>query len=257
MVRHRRLLWGLASLALLGSIATQARAELITMTVYTSTASFNVDLVGTPGATTYSVDATGLGVINAFLTSDGSEYQFIGLGGSSNFPGNSGQGNLVLSGEVQSVVGGGTDTFLKIVESESNFTAPTSTVGGTLKSSSTGNFTNQPSGGGHTASSMFNAISTPVYSVLSDGTVVNPEGSTASTSLSSVTTLYTLTNNITFGLAAATTNNIDDTFGVTATVIGATIPEPSSLVMFLMGLPLPFVALSLLRRLRRWRRAFA
>jgi len=227
-------------------------------------ATFLVDAVTIPTATGYTVDAAGLTTINAFLLANGSEYQFgslvppstTSLGGSSNFPGNTVQGQLVLTGEIHSVAGAGADTVLKITETEADFTAPTGATG-TLMSSSTGNFTNQPAAAGHTASSAFNAISTPTYSVLSSGTAVNGEAGAASIGVTPVSTLYTLKNVITFGLAHITTgNDIVDSFGVTATISAATVPEPASLVTMLTGIPLPLVVLGLLRR-RRLARASA
>jgi len=215
-------------------MAGTTRAEVITMTITDSSGSFSADFFATPGTNTYNVDTLGLSIINSVLASQGSEYQFFSLGGSSNFPGDSTQGNLVLTGEVHSVVGGGTDSFLQITESESGFTSPVG-PSGSLMSASTGNFTNESAGLGHTAESQFNTTSTPVYSVLSSGLIVNPEGGTGSTAVIPVSTSYALTNIITFGLSAATTNDVIDSFGVTATVTASAVPEPSSLVLLLMG----------------------
>jgi hypothetical protein len=239
---HLRHVLGMALLSSL--MAGTTRAELITMTITDSSGSFSADIFATPGANTYNVDAFGLSIINSVLASQGSEYQFFSLGGSSNFPGNSTQGNLVLTGEVHSVPGGGTDSFLQITESESGFTSPAG-PSGTLMSASTGNFTNESAGLGHTAESQFNTASTPIYSVLSSGLVVNPEGGTGSATVSPVSTSYTLTNIITFGLSAATANDVIDSFGVTATVSANAVPEPASLVLLLMGAgPLIFVRMT-------------
>jgi len=250
MLTHRRLFLSLALSALVGLITTSgARAETISMTISLGGgATFLVDAVATAGATTYVVDAPGLAAVNGFLTTNGSEYQFVSLGGSSNFPGNALQGNLVVTGEIHSAVGGGADAVLKLTETEADFTSPTGPTG-TLMSSSTGNFTNQPTGGGHTASSAFNAISTPTYSVLSSGEAVNGQAGAATAGVAPVSTLYTLTNVVTFGLSpAGSTNDIIDSFGVTATI--STVPEPASLVTMLLGIPLPLVVLGLLRRRR-------
>jgi len=248
---HIRLGLGLGLLLTL--MAGTSRAELITMTVTDSSGSFLVDLVATPGATTYNVDAFGLFVINSTLAAQGSEYQFFSLGGSSNFPGNSAQGNLVLTGEVHSVVGGGTDSFLTITESESGFTSPAGSSG-LLMSASTGNFTNEPAGGGHTAQSQFTigppgpTTSTPIYSVLSSGVDVNPEGGVGSAIISPVSTPYTLTNNITFDLARAKANDVIDSFSVTATLTATAIPEPASLVLLMTGAPLAILVVTRRRR---------
>jgi len=250
MLKHPKVFFSFALIALVGLSATGARAETITMTIMTSSTTIPVDVFAVPGSNTYTVDAAGLASINALLVAAGSEYQLFGLGGSSNFPGNATQGNLVMTGEIHSVVGGGSDTFLKITESEGDFTAPTG-PNGTLLSSSTGNFTNQPAGGGHTASSAFNATSTPTYSVLSSTTAPNGEAGGASVGIAPVSTLYTLTNVITFGLSpAGASNDVVDSFGVTAT-INTVVPEPSSWVMFLGSMPLPLVVAGFLRRHRR------
>lgn len=251
MRQHRSLLFGLAMCALVGLAGSEARAESISMEIEISGGvTFDVDVVATAGATTYSVDDTGLAAINGFLSAGGSQYQVIALGGSSNFPGSSTQGQLVLTAEVHSVVGGGSDAFLKITESEADFTSPTG-ISGVLTSSSAGNLTNQPAGGGYTASSAFNATSTSTYSVLSASTDANPAGGSATAGVAPVSTLYTLTNVATFGLAAATTNDIVVSFGVTATIGQVVVPEPASIVMFLSGMPLPLMIVGLLRRRRR------
>jgi hypothetical protein len=249
MLKHLMLSLSLALMALLGFIATEARAVPISMTVALGGgATFLVDAVATSTATTYNVDAGALAAMNAFLAANGSEYQLISLGGSSNSPGNTAQGNLVLTGEIHSVVGGGSDAVLKITESETNFTAPGGSSGA-LRSSSTGNFTNQAAGGGHTVSSAFNAISTPTYSILSSGIPVSGAFGSASVGVTPVTLPYTLTNVINFGLSPAVApNDIVDSFAVTATITAGGIPEPASLVMMLTGIPL--AVFGLLRRRR-------
>jgi hypothetical protein len=207
------------------------------MTITDSSGSTPVDIFATVGATTYNVDATGLLFINGLLSSQGSEYQFFSLGGSSNFPGNSAQGNLVLTGEVHSVVGGGGDAFLQVTETESGFTSPTGSSA-SLMSASTGNFTNQAAGGGHTAQSLFNTTSTPIYSVLSSGAIVNPEGNLGFAIVSPATTPYTLTNSLTFDLGVAGANDVIDSFSATATLSATAVPGPPSFVLLMTGAPL-------------------
>jgi len=250
MVKLRRGFFSLALIALVGIMAGEARSEVISMTIDVTGGSVLVDLVATATPNSYNVDAAGLASINSSLAALGSQYQFFGLSGSSNFPGDATQGQLILTGEIHSVGTAGSDAFLKITETETNFTSPTG-PSGTLNSSSTGNFTNQPAGAGHDALSMFNSTTAGPYSVLSSGTPVGNGTGMANAAVSPVSTLYTLTNVITFGLAhaGATSPDIVDSFGVTATVTA--IPEPASIVMFLTGMPLPLVVVGLLRRRRR------
>lgn len=254
MKKHRVLFFGLALMAVMGVTANQARAELISITVSIAGGpSLVVDALADVGSNSYNViSPTGITALNGFLANNDSAYQFVTLGGSSNYAGNSTQGQLVLNGEAQTGLTLGTKTGLTITESEGGFTAPTGTKG-LLTSSSSGNFTNQPAGAGQTVNSMFNATSTPTYFVDSTGPSVNP-GTTngpVSVGLAPVPTLYTLTNNLTLGLSIGTsTTPIDDTFGVSAVVTAASVPEPSTLVTMLTGLPLPIVMVALLRRRR-------
>jgi len=249
MIQLRRLLrLGLGMALVVSLMPGITRAELISMTITTTAGSLPVDIFATPGATTYNVDAVGLFAINSVLAAEGSEYQFFSLGGSSNFPGNAIQGNLVLTGEIHSVVGGGPDAFLQISESESGFTNPSGGAG-TLMSASTGNFTNQTLGLGHTASSLLNLTSTPTYSVLSSGAIVNPEGATGSVAVTGITTPYTLTNVITFGLSPAGANDVIDSFGVTATI--SAVPEPGSLILLSMSAVPLVIILGEMKRRRR------
>ena len=253
MKKHRGLFLGLAVAALMCLPAGQARAEEIVMTIQVGAGPV-VDLstfggVGTSGG--YTMNSAAITALNAFLTTSHSEYQFSTsgatvLGGTSNFPGST-EGQLTLSGTILSVGSG--SPLLTITETESAFTAPTGPAG-TLVSSSTGNFDNQPGGPGHTAFSSFNTTDTSTYSVSSMNSGNNPGvGGQASAPLSSVSTLYTLKNTISFGLVAGSVGSpVVDGFSVIATV--SAIPEPTSLVMMLTGLPVPLVLLGILRRRR-------
>lgn len=263
MARQRKVFLALALTALVGLSAGNAGAETISMTITLGNGfSFNIDGLATidPAGQGYTVSSAGLATINAILAGQGSEYQFgngagstTSLGGSSNFAGNASQANLVLTGEIHSVGAGSgvLPNILTITETESAFTAPTGQKG-VLTSSSSGNFTNEFNTTlGHSADSAFNATSTPTYTVLSTGAVVNSGVTTgpATANLLPVPTLFTLTNTITFNLTPGTlANNVVDSFGVTAVVTATSVPEPASLVMLLTGMPVPLVIVGWLRR---------
>jgi hypothetical protein len=271
MLRHRGLFWSLALTALLGLTAREARAELISMTLIVGTGGGAVAIPVDPFATidplgkgyTVNAGATGLDALNAALNAAGSIYNFgtgtgtssSALGGTSNFPGSS-LGQLIVTGEIHST-GTGTVTALTLIEVEKSFTSPTGTSG-TLMSSAGGNFTNQPAGGGSESNSMFNATSTPHYTVTSTGPGPNPGVNTGpvATPVAPVSTLYTLENIITWGITApgltksTATTDISEGFSQSAVITAQTIPEPASLVMMLMGIPFPLAVLGLLRRRR-------
>lgn len=253
MKKHRVLFLGLALFAVMGVTANEARAELISVTVSIGGGPvLTTDALATVTATSYNINSpAGIAALNTFLSSNGSAYQFTNLGGASNFPGST-LGLLGLSG--LAFTGGtlGTNTALTIHETESGFTAPTSPLGGVLGSSSSGTFTNQPAGSGQTASSSFNSTATPTYFVRSTGTGVNSGTTNGPASVGigpPLPSLYTLDNTLTLGLAIGTTGvPVTDEFGVTAAV--QVVPEPSTIVTMLTGLPLPLVMFALLRRRR-------
>ena len=233
MMRLRIAAFGtaVASAAALTSLpASQARAEVITMSIEVGTGPVS-DLAtfgGVGTANGYVMNAAAIAALNADLSAVGSQYQFANIGGTSNFPGSNApfRGQLTLDGALTST---GTGPALTISETESGFTAPPPYV---LFSSSAGFFTNQPPGGGHTASSSFNGASTPTYSVLSDGIGANSQVNMATLDDLSPVTPYTVSNTITFGLAPGTpASPITDEFSVTGTVV----PEPSTWAMMLLG----------------------
>jgi hypothetical protein len=124
---------------------------------------------------------------------------------------------------------------------------------GELNSSSSATFTNQPTGGGNTITSSYNASSTSPYSVLSSQPP-NPNSASNSATPLAIGTVgpasYSLGNVVSFALSAgSTTTPIRDQF-TTSAVVTAAIPEPASMVMFLTGMPLPLVVVGLLRRRR-------
>lgn len=270
MPKHRGLFWSLALTALLGLTAREAKAELISMTLTVGTGGGATVIPLDPFAvitpSSYTIDAAGLASINALLAAAGSQYQFgtaagntTTLGGSSNFgmPSTATQAQLSVTGEIHSLgTGTGTNAVLTLTETEAGWTSPTGPTG-TLRSSAAANFTNQPSGGGIESHSSFNATSTPSYTVLSTGTPPNPGTNTGPTSatITPVSTMFTLTNVVTWGISApglskpGAGGDITNGFTQSATLT-AVIPEPASFVTMLMGIPFPLVVVGLLRRRR-------
>ena len=235
MMRLRIAAFGTAvasAAALMSLPAGQAQAEVITMSIEVGAGPV-VDLAtfgGIGTANGYVMDSASIANLNSFLEDDqGLSYQFTAIGGTSNFPGSNApfRGQLTLDGALISL--GDRVPSLTITETEDGFTAPPPY---SLTSSSTGSFVNQPSGGGHTASSSFNGASTPTYSVLSDGIGANSQVNMATLDDLSPLTPYMVSNTITFGLAPGTPPSpITDEFSVSGTVI----PEPSTWAMMLLG----------------------
>jgi hypothetical protein len=247
MARHRGLFLALGLAALMSLAAREGRAETISMSLSVTGAAtaFNVDLVANPGSDDYTVPATGITAINAYLSANGSRYIFDDLGGGSNFSTATSQGILNVSGTIESISSG--NGGLLLTETESGFTAPTGPTG-TLTSSSTANLTNQATSG-QTATSIYSNAGPPAVTATAGPYSVPPTGGSASAPVTPVATLYTLTNTASFTLKAGTTTTpVSDGFSVTATVTA--VPEPASLVMMLTGIPIPLVIVGMLRRRR-------
>ena len=243
--------WGLlmgvaCGLAMLPVANRAARAETISISIVANGTPIPVDPLILSGATSQNYGTVDLTTLNTLMHSAGSVYEFSALGGSSNWPGASTDGTLTLSGGIFIPTGAIGSTSLSITETESGFNTP-SGFSGTLLSSSTGNFNDAGPGNSHSASSSFNAITTPTYLVASKITGPDPQVGSASTPIPSLVTPYTLTNVISFSLSSP---GASDSFGVTAKVTATAIPEPASVVTMLIGLPLPLVGLAWLRRRR-------
>ena len=240
------LLMGVAcGLAVLPIGSSAAHAEAISMTIMLGNGdTIPVDPLILSGASPTNYGTVDLTTLNGVLAADGSAYSFSALGGSSNWSGAASGGSLTLSGGISLSTPGGV-TGLTITETESGFITP-SGPSGTLASSSTGNFNGAGPGNSHSASSQFNALPPiPAYTVASTISGPDHEGAGASAPITSFSTPYTLTNTISFALS---TNGATDSFGVTSSATA--IPEPASVVMMLIGLPLPLVGLAWLRRRR-------
>jgi hypothetical protein len=192
-----------------------------------------------------SLGSPDLDTINSFVTPT-TGYTFTALGGSSNWTGTPAGGALTVSGEVRMLNGapGGT---VQLIETESGFLSPSGPAG-TLSSSSTGNFNQAGPPNHHDAQSSFNGTTTPMYTVASANTGTDHEGNGAMAPISPFVTPYTLDNSITFFLTPDSVRVPVDGFSVTAGV--SVIPEPASVVMMSISLPLFGVGVVLLRRRR-------
>jgi hypothetical protein len=254
-LNRNRLLMGLAcGLAMLAFEGRGAHAGIMLTMSVNGGAQIDITALFTPFATDptqqNSLGSPNLDAINALLV--GSAYTFTGLGGSSNWSGSPSGGTLSLNGGVQIVAGTTGTTGLTLTETESGFTSPSGTTG-TLQSASTSTFTDAGPGNSHDANSLFNTVTTPTYTVASTTTGADSVRNSANAAIAAFVTPYTLTNFISFHLTPNPNSTPTDNFGVGATVTasGAIIPEPASLAMMSIGLPLPLMGLAWLRRRRK------
>jgi hypothetical protein len=255
MTRHRGFFLTLGFCALLGLTAPESRAASITMTLTWSSGSLTFTngsqytLTGS-SATTLLVNTN---AVNGYLQSHGSAITFSALGAQSDYPGGTPvptqatlteNGTAVLTGTTGS-------TAITVATTESGFTAPGGT--GTLTSLPSLSFNNVATGS-LTSSSSYESTSTTPYVQVSTGPTLNPGSPPAaptSMGVGTITSGFSLDNSGTVNMTGSTPGSGTYTnFSVSATLNGAAVPEPASLILMLTGMPLPLVVLGLLRRRR-------
>lgn len=261
MKKHRRLLLTLGLGAMIGLMASEARAASLVLTVYagSGTGGAVIDTF-TGGSTSISLSAAQLGVLNSDIHTAGyGAYNFIGLSGTSNNPGTNGpQGGFVqLVSQLQALTtGSGAGTPITVTLTEGGFQNPASAAGNSLVNAGQASYQgNQPGMGNSNANSQgfFSDSSSPAvtastaaFNLPSTGTVPDQHLNSDSKGLGTYVTTYTLTNVGILNLKASAGNTGTQSYTGTTSVLG--VPEPSTIVMMVTAMPLPFVLMGLLRR---------
>jgi hypothetical protein len=256
MTRHRGLFLALGLSALIGSAAPEARAAGITMTLTWTGGSITLNSLtsspyveNTSTATALNINA---GALSGYLSGHGSAITFTSLGASSNYPGGTPNPLVATLTESGTAVLSGSSgaTAITVATMESGYTTPSGTTG-TLGSAQTAIFTNVTAGGSEASSSSYNSTNTTTLTSTSTGTSLNAYSPTNSMGVGTIVSGYTLDNSSAISMTGSTPGAGTTTqFAVAATLTGAAVPEPASLIMMLTGMPLPLVVLGLLRRRR-------
>jgi len=258
MKKQRGLIFGLGLAALIGLSTREANAAPMTLTVFLNNVSV-FTAVGTNTTVTANVTA-----LNAALIGTG--YSFSSLAGGSNFPGSSGSvGGFISDSGNLSLAQGGIGGVLKIVVSESGFTAPVSGTGSVLSSTATANYSGAAAGsagpplgpsyqtytGSFTDTTPLTVTNSPIIQ-LANGTASDGHTASTSSSVPVYVTPYTLSSTTIIDLAtiAGSTSKANNVFTGKTSLVTHAIPEPASLVMMLTGMPLPLVVMGLFRRRR-------
>jgi hypothetical protein len=246
MSKTRRLLLAVCLAAVLGLSASEARAGNVTLTLTWAG--------GTTGPIDFTSPFAQLGstadlltidtsVLNAFIGGNGSDFMFSELGASSNNPGDP-TGSVLRETGTGVLSGTGGDQNISIVASQDGFMQPSGA--GTLTSQSTANFSgtevgSQMSNGSLDSKSTAFAMYGPPggFGVESTGAVGNAAG-------------YTLIASTAMDLTGSAIGASDQMSNRVMFVNSVSAPEPTSLVMLAVGMPLSLVVL---RRVRRRRAA--
>jgi hypothetical protein len=256
MARHRGSFLALALSAVIGLMAGEARAGTLTIVIFVPGHVTPITVFpGAPLAQSGS-DNTSLGVIttgpsglNAALAADGSAISFSNLGASSDYPGASGSGTLSLTG-LATIQAGATGSNSLLIETVLfGYNLP-SAPSGTLHSSTSSLYTNTTTSSTQSFSSDYSGtVIAPTLTSTSTGPVLNGGTIFNNTPIPTFVSPYDLHNATTFTLTASDVAAVasDQISGSTQ----VTVPEPASLAMFLTGMSVPLVVVSLLRRRRR------
>jgi hypothetical protein len=237
MQRHRGLLLGSAMAALLGFMGSQAQAATVTI---------SVDLGGT---VIYSTSgAVNITALNTDLKNAGSAYQFAtnGLTASSQLQ-SDGEVALTTTGSIIILATGSTTPTLSIDVVATGILAPVGS-GGTLASSASGTYSGVSSGTTTFTGDYQGTTLTPAIVGTASGGTTSYGSTNAVQSIGTVPSGYSLSNHFVIGLS----QNVGGTEGLSGSVIVSTVvPEPSSVVMLLTGMPLPLAMVFGLIRRRR------
>ncbi|MGP0068844.1 MAG: PEP-CTERM sorting domain-containing protein [Isosphaeraceae bacterium] len=225
MQRHRRFFLGLALSALVGLIGNSAQAGSI---------SLSVDLNGvviytaTSSAPDQSVSAV-LTAVDTALASHGSAYRFTSLSAQSNYTGSS-YGSLQTTFQLNTSGAGTTAAVLSIDTTQFGFLSPVG-AGGTAVSTAGGSYNTAT--GSLSYTSDFQGASTPTLVFPVSGTA-SYSNTTGAIHIGSVPSGYELSNHFLISLTKGPSTFLGGTGGIVVSV-----PEPSSIVTMLIGMPLP------------------
>jgi hypothetical protein len=242
----------------LGSCPGSARAGSLAMLVTESGGTGTVTIVDNgafdtnPAIGVIDVNSSQL---NAMLA----KFQFTSLEATSNSPGVTAEASLSQSGDVQLKPGSGTGS-IRVDVTDINYRLPSGTLG-TLFSSASDTFTNATTGDSQAFRSWFNSsngpdatqLASPAVTLTSNGSILNSHAEDATPTSFSLTTPYGLTDRMDLSLSGGLPGAPSQVQFTGSTVLidpASAVPEPASLALMLMALPLAVLGL-------RWRRGAA
>lgn len=228
--------FGLLSLALMGS---EARAGILQITISEGATSYTIldegpldTLIAPPPDNVNKIQALAAALVFP-------DYKIVGLNASTNNPGDANSANLIVGGEVQKLTSGSAPALI-ITVTDTDYNAPANPR--LMQSITSSQFTGEPSGT-KTFQSWYNPTNNPYDKVIPQSALPQSYTSTGPTLNGLVQTsgelpvppspLYGLTNEtrITMGTAGG-----DLVFGG-STLVTSAIPEPASMSLMALGLP--------------------
>jgi hypothetical protein len=244
----------LCGLGMIACVRGEARAGTLQITISEGATSYNImdegpldTLVAPPPDNINKIQALAAALIFP-------DYKVVNLGASTNNPGVSDVSigaNLTVNGEVQRITSGAAPNLV-ISVTDTDYSQPGAPR--FLQSSMSTTFTGAPTGDTRTFTSWYNPTNAPYatdvvqgppvpLSYSSTGLTLNSHGDTAAVVPVPFAALYGLTNTTTINLSA---NGADIGFSGSTSI--TSIPEPASMSLLALGLPL--MVYNLMRRRR-------
>jgi hypothetical protein len=257
-VSHRRLILGVAcGLAMMALAGQSARAGNISIVISEAGHGSVTVTLGTldgPGSTSNNVTAA-VDALNNQLDAQGFDFHFNALGAIANSPASGIAATLFLTGQVFRTTTGA-DASITIDATQNDYSSLISNPG-VLTSFSTANFFAADGGISQVGTSYFATSNTQddTSGPSTTAPTLTPPGGTAFEPPLAVpqTPTFSLTNRVVITLAGDTTGGSMppiDQFTHSTTVTAVLIPEPASVTMLGMGMPVAFMGLMWLRRRR-------
>jgi hypothetical protein len=253
---HRRLILGVAcGVAMIALAGQSVRAGDVTIMVSEGALAPVIINLGSglegPGTTSNNVTAD-VSAVNAALTAAGYDFNFNALGAIANSPAAGIAATLLLTGQVFRTTGGGNETIT--IDATQNDYTSLSSKSGIMTSFSTANFF--PNGGVSQVGTSYFAASNVQNDTTGPHTtaptLVPPGGSSMEPAVAvPQTPVFSLTDRVVIMLNGDTSGGLNpptDQFTHSTTVTA--IPEPASVTMLGMGMPVAFMGLMWLRRRR-------
>lgn len=246
MLRHRTRFLILALGAWIALSAGEARAGTLIITIKFDSVTIIITATSAfaqAGSTNNNLQVNTT-ALNSTLKTDGSAFSFSNLGALSNMPGAANPTGATLSESGAASISQAGNTSISIVTTQSGFSVPSGT--GTLNALETSSFSGSTAGDSQTTSSSYNALDTVPHTYTSTGPALNGDKVGSSMGIGLVPTSgYSL--NASAGITLTTGS---DSFSSSSQVLAGAVPEPTSIIMLLTGLPLPLALVGLMRRRR-------
>lgn len=265
MKKHRGVFLALGLAALMGLMASEARAATMTLTVYAGSGTGGAVLYTTGvGGGTQTANFDGGAITTAIQGAGYTAYTFSNVGAQSNNTGSLTNAFINMNGGLSVVPGvtggvggnGGANSQITVVVREDGFLNPASGMGNALNVQGSANYVNTA---GDSTSTPMGTLLAPSSAPTYTQTVTGPTLTTsitsplASVALGAYDTPFSLLDIMVLSLSPGVGTSVDHPGTNTFTnkvYVSAVIPEPASIVMMLTGMPLPLVVMGLLRRRR-------